>query len=107
RVKYYVTNSGRSPVEDFISNLPLKVQAEFVDAVAALESGAKLEMPIGRNLSSIYPGLHELRFRDKSGQFRLFYMIKPGDAIYLIHGLFKKTQTLPKQDRNIILKRIK
>ena len=72
-----------------------------------LESGQKLEMPLSRNLSSIRPGLHELRIRDRAGQVRVIYYIKKGDAIYLIHGFRKKTQTIPRRELDIIYKRLK
>ena len=64
-------------------------------------------MPVSRNLSSIYSGLHELRLKDQRGQVRFFYFIKKKEAIYLMHAFRKKTQELPKQEIEIILKRIK
>ncbi len=64
-------------------------------------------MPLSRNLSNIRPGLHELRFREKAGQVRVIYYIKKGDALYLVHAFRKKTQTIPRRDLDIILKRLK
>lgn len=87
--------------------LPSATQLEVADAVVLLESGKILSMPISRNLSSIKPGLHELRFRDKAGQVRVFYFLKKGEAIYLIHAFRKKTQEIPHKELDIILKRIR
>ena len=53
------------------------------------------------------PGLHELRVRDQAGQVRVFYYLKRGEAIYLIHALRKKTQQIPPRELEIVLKRIK
>lgn len=107
KVKYYLTSSGRSPVEEFIRGLSENTRSEIADAVVLLESGQTLAMPLSRNLSSIRPGLHELRFRDKAGQVRVIYFFKKGDAVYFVHAVRKKTQTLPSQEISLILKRLK
>ncbi len=107
KIKYYLTSGGRSPVEEFLLALPEETRLEIADAMVLLESGQRLEMPLSRNLSSIRPGLHELRIRDRAGQVRVIYYIKKGDAIYLIHGFRKKTQTIAKRELDIIYKRLK
>lgn len=107
KIRYYQTPGGRSPVEEFLLALPEETRLEIADAIVLLESGHKLEMPLSRNLSGIRPGLHELRIRDKAGQARVIYYVKKGDAIYLIHGFRKKTQTIPRRELDIIYKRLK
>ncbi len=107
RVKYYLTLSGRSPVEEFLLGLSKTTAKEVADAISLLEYGQKVGMPLSRNLSSIYPGLHEPRFRDEHGQVRLVYYIKKFEAIYLVHAFRKKTQSLPKKEIQLILKRIR
>ena len=72
-----------------------------------LACGIKLSMPISRPLSSIAKGLHELRIPYQDGTYRIFYVIKMGDAIYILHGLKKKTQKLDKKTKEIILSRIR
>lgn len=64
-------------------------------------------MPLSRNLSSVHPGLHELRLKDRSGQIRVFYFVKRGEAIYMLHAFKKKTQELPRKEIDLVLKRIK
>jgi phage-related protein len=107
KIRYYQTPGGRSPVEDFLLGLPEATRLEVADAIVLLESGQTLEMPLNRNLASIRPGLHELRFRDKAGQVRVIYYLKKGDAVYLIHAFRKKTQTIPRRELDIIHKRLK
>lgn len=107
KVRYYKTSSGKSPVEEFLLALTATTQLEVADAIVLLESGRILSMPLSRNLSSIRPGLHELRFRDKAGQIRVFYFLKKGEAIYLVHACRKKTQEIPSKELNIVLKRIR
>lgn len=88
-------------------SLAEETRLEIVDALGLLENGHKLEMPLSRNLSTIRPGLHELRFRDKAGQVRVIYFLKRGEAIYLVHAFRKKTQAIPSKDIDLILKRLK
>jgi len=107
RIRYYETPSGRSPVEEFLLALPEETRLEIADALVLLESGQRLEMPLSRNLSNIRPGLHELRIRDKSGQVRVVYYIKKAEAVYLVHGFRKKTQTIPRRELDVIMKRLK
>ncbi len=107
KIRYYQTSSGRRPVEDFLLGLPEATRLEVVDALLLLEGGQTLEMPLSRNLASIRTGLHELRFRDKTGQVRVIYYLKKGDAIYLVHAFRKKTQTIPRRELDVIDKRLK
>jgi phage-related protein len=106
-VKFYLKTSGKSPVQEFLNECSAEIRSDFFDAVNLLTAGEKLSMPLSRNLASIYTGLHELRLKDRSGQFRIFYFIKKGDAIYLIHAFRKKTQELPKTEIELVIKRIK
>ncbi|MBI4208215.1 MAG: type II toxin-antitoxin system RelE/ParE family toxin [Deltaproteobacteria bacterium] len=105
-IKFYTTSLGWSPVEEFVEAQSENIRADFVDAVNLLASGERLSMPLSRNLASVYQGLHELRLKDRSGQIRIFYYIKKGDAIYMLHASKKKTQEIPKKELKVILKRI-
>ena len=107
KIRHYQTPGGRSPVEEFLLGLPEATRLAVADAIVLLESGRALEMPLSRNLASIRPGLHELRFRDKAGQVRVIYYLKKGDAIYLVHAFRKKTQSIPRRELDIIHKRLK
>ena len=107
KIRYYQTSGGRSPVEDFLLGLPEATRLEVADAIVLLESGQAPAMPLSRNLAGIRPGLHELRFRDRTSQFRVIYYLKKGDAIYLVHAFRKKTQTIPRRELDIIHKRLK
>ncbi len=107
KVEFYLTSSGRSPVEEFLKEQSEDIRSDFVDAVSLLKSGHWLSMPINRNLSSVCQGLHELRLKDRSGQVRILYYIKRGDAIYMLHAFKKKTRELPQKETQVALKRIR
>jgi len=107
KVKFYLSGSGRSPVEEFLHECSADLRSDFFDSITLLNSGQMLQMPVSRNLSSIHPGLSELRLKDKSGQVRFFYYVKKGDGIYLLHAIRKKTQELPKKEIEFVLKRMR
>ena len=103
---HYTTSSGRQPVREFVDNLPHESRYEVLTLLRRLESGEQLEMPHARSMASMAHRLYEIRVRDARGQIRLFYYTKIRNSIYLVHGLRKKSQTIPDKDRILILKRI-
>ena len=107
KIKFYLKTSGRNPVKEFLTECSQELRSDFFDAVNLLASGHRLSMPLSRNLASIHSGLHELRLKDRNGQVRVFYFIKKGDAIYMLHAFKKKTQELPKNEIELALRRIK
>jgi phage-related protein len=49
-------------------------------------------------MTSIGPGVKEIRIRDATGAFRVIYVAKFAEAIYVLHCFQKKTQHTRKQD---------
>lgn len=106
-IKFYITKSGRKVVEEFVSSLPDSVKYEFFEALSQLERGLLLRMPLSKPLFQIAKGLHELRIRDKEGNYRFIYYIKTKDAIYVLHGFKKKQNKISSLDIKTVLKRLK
>jgi len=46
-------------------------------------------------LSSIGPGCREVRVRDASGAYRVFFVATMGDDVFVLHCFQKKTQRTP------------
>jgi len=46
-------------------------------------------------------GVREIRIRDASGVYRVMYVAKFEEAIYVLHCFQKKTQVTSKQDKTI------
>jgi phage-related protein len=90
-----------------LSDFPEEVLEDFVDAVALLNEGIRLNMPLSKAMPSLGNNVHELRFKDKSGIFRVFYVVKKKDAIYMVHAFQKKTQKTPKKNIELVKKRIR
>ena len=49
-------------------------------------------------MPTIGKGVEELRVRDESGAYRVIYVAKFADAVYVLHCFEKKTQRTPKAD---------
>ena len=47
-------------------------------------------------------GTREIRIREASGIYRVMYVAKFEEAVYVLHCFQKKTQTTSKQDKNIV-----
>ncbi|MBM3391142.1 MAG: type II toxin-antitoxin system RelE/ParE family toxin [Betaproteobacteria bacterium] len=54
-------------------------------------------------MRSVGPGVREIRIRDESGAFRVIYLAKLADAVYVLHCFQKKTEQT--SDRDIELAR--
>lgn len=50
-------------------------------------------------------GAYEIRYRDEHGAFRVIYVVKLANAIYVLHAFQKKTQKTPKSDIELAAKR--
>ncbi|MFH1016645.1 MAG: type II toxin-antitoxin system RelE/ParE family toxin [Pseudomonadota bacterium] len=107
KVKFYVTSSGRSPVEEFFQEQSVDLRSDFLDAVNLLTGGRPLGMPVNRNLSAIHHGLNELRLKDRTGHVRVLYFIKKAEAVYVLHAFRKRTQKLPQREIDVALRRIR
>jgi phage-related protein len=56
---------------------------------------------------SIGPGVTELRIWDEAGTFRVVYVAKLADAVFVLHCFQKKTQQTTKRDIDLAKKRLK
>lgn len=54
---------------------------------------------------TIGPGVREIRIRDASGGFRVIYLAKFTDAVYVLHCYQKNTQKTSKADLDLAEKR--
>ncbi|WP_434112558.1 type II toxin-antitoxin system RelE/ParE family toxin [Paraburkholderia caffeinilytica] len=52
-------------------------------------------------VNTIGPGVREIRIRDVNGAFRIIYLAKFADAVYVLHCFQKKTQKTSKTDLDL------
>jgi phage-related protein len=58
-------------------------------------------------MSSIGPGVREIRIRETSGAFRVVYLATRPEAIYVLHCFQKKSQQTSRQDLALAKARLK
>ena len=58
-----------------IEALPWEIRGDLADALARLDAGLMLSMPLSRPMPSIGRGVHELRLKDRSGAYRVVYAL--------------------------------
>ena len=56
-------------------------------------------------MSAVGRGVKEIRIRDEAGAFRVLYLAKFADAVYVLHCFQKKTEKISKADLGIAAKR--
>lgn len=93
--------------EKELREAPSDIKEDIYSLFDDLMSGKKLSMPISRPLPSIAKGLHELRLSGRSGEYRVFYMIRVGDAVYVLHSMAKKKQELDGKTVKVIKSRLR
>jgi phage-related protein len=82
--------------------------------VARQRSGYQLHLVQNRQepsdwkpMPSIGAGCREIRVRDSSGAYRVFYVATIGDTVYVLHCFEKKSQRTSKADIEIGVQRYK
>jgi phage-related protein len=90
-----------------LRSFPDDVRREFGKTILDLQKGAKLSMPLSRPIPSVAPGVEELRIKDRSGAYRVFYIIKLETAVLIFHAFQKKTAKTPPHEIELAQKRLK
>lgn len=98
-----VLKQAKKELQDAPKDIIQDVFALFEDLMA----GKHLSMPISRPLPSIAKGLHELRLSGRAGEYRVFYVIRVGDAIYVLHATDKKSQKTDRRTIDLIKTRLR
>ena len=49
-------------------------------------------------MPTVGSGVHEIRVRDESGAYRVFYVAKFGEAVYVLHVFEKRSQKTARAD---------
>lgn len=104
-VAFYQTSSGRSPIEDFISELPKHDKARFTDVFEGIENYG-FDCPRVQ-FKPLRGKLWEIKFNAPSGGFRIAYVVVDGSSMVWLHVFKKTTQKTPLRDLDIAEKRMK
>lgn len=90
-----------------LKDAPKDILSDVFALFDDLASGKNLGLPISRPLPSVRKGLHELRLSGRAGEYRVFYVIKVRDTIYIIHAAAKKKQAMDRQTTELLKQRMR
>lgn len=95
-----------APCRKELDNLPEVVREDLADALAKLEAGVMLSMPLSRPMPSIGSRVHELRFRDRSGIYRVIYFFAASGVIHLLCAFKKASQKTEQRHIDLAKRRL-
>lgn len=101
--------SSEKPIEflgnslDVLRGFPLAVKRDAGHQLDLVQNG--FEPDDWKSMSTVGSGVHEIRIRDISGAFRVIYVAKFTDAVYVLHCFQKTTQQTSKVDIKLAKKR--
>jgi phage-related protein len=90
-----------------LQRFPEEIRGDLADALARLDIGQMLVMPLSRPMPVIGNGVHELRLKDRSGAYRVFYALPGAGVVHVLHAVRKKTRATPKSTLAVVRKRLK
>lgn len=92
---------------DALREFPEDVRRGFGKLIFDLQKGEKLSMPLSRPMPSVAAGVEELRVKDRSGAYRVFYYTRWADSVLIFHAFTKKTQKTPLREVALARDRLK
>lgn len=90
-----------------IEALPEEIRGDLADALARLDAGLVLSMPLSRPMPDIGRGAHELRLKDRSGAYRVVYALVHRGVVHVVHAFKKSTQSTSARNLQLARKRLK
>jgi phage-related protein len=95
---FYRTESGREPVREWLQGLDQGDRKAIGEDVKLVEFGWPVGMPVCEAMGD---GLFQTRTWLPGGRIaRIFFCAEEG-AMYLLHGIIKKTRKTPRDDLDI------
>ena len=95
-VDFFVDERGGTPVEEFLSKLPMNHRAKALAIIKMLEQeGPNLPFPYS---SQVRGKLRELRTQQAKAKLRILYFGDAKRVFILLHGAVKRTAKLPEDD---------
>jgi phage-related protein len=101
--------TGPKPIEfrgsslDELRAFPMLARREAGYQLDRVQNGQ--EPDDWKPMNTVGPGVREIRIRDAVGTFRVIYVAKFADAVYVLHCFQKKTAKTHKADVDLVAKR--
>jgi phage-related protein len=106
-----VAKPKKKPVEflgsslDDIRDFPETARIEAGSQIRRVQYGD--EPDDWKPMPTIGAGVNEIRIRDDGDQYRVIYIAKLAEAVFVLHCFQKKTQKTPKPDLELAKKRLR
>lgn len=88
---------------DDLRAFPLQARREAGYQLDNVQNG--LEPDDWKPMGTVGQGVKEIRIRDEAGAFRVIYVAKFADAVYVLHCFQKKTEKTSRVDLELASKR--
>jgi phage-related protein len=88
---------------DDLRSFPLAARREAGHQIDRVQHGR--EADDWKPMNTIGAGVREVRIRDATGAFRVVYVAKFADAVYVLHCFQKKSQRTSKPDLDLASRR--
>lgn len=88
---------------DDLRAFPLSARREAGHQLDQVQNG--FEPDDWKPMNTVGQGVKEIRIRDGAGAFRVVYVAKFADAVYVLHCFQKKTEKTSKTDLDLATKR--
>ena len=88
---------------DELRGFPLLARREAGHQLDLVQNGQ--EPDDWKPMNTVGQGVKEIRIRDAAGAFRVIYVAKFADAVYVLHCFQKKTEKTSKIDLDLAFKR--
>lgn len=93
----------RGSALDDLRAFPILARREAGYQLDRVQAG---QMPTDwKPITTIGMGVHEIRIHDETGAFRIIYIAKLADAVYVLHCFQKKSRKTSKEDLELAAKR--
>lgn len=96
-MKFYRTDSGQCPVEEFLDSLPGKWAKKVTWVLKLIEDLDIVPVKYFKKLTDT-EDLWECRIQFGSNIMRIFCFFACDEVVVLTHGIMKKTTKLPKKE---------
>lgn len=90
---------------EVLRGFPAGVQSDLGYALYQVQLGQM--PPDSKPMKTVGPGVYELRDRDERAWYRVFYLKKIADMVYVLHCFEKRTAQTEKKDIDLAKERLK
>lgn len=90
-----------------VRSFSVEVRQEIGALLRLLQEGEQIGIPQSRLMKQVGPSVFELRVKDQSGIYRVFYVLFDKQRILVPHAFTKKTQKTPLQEIETAQKRLR